>query len=147
MGILLADDLFDAQAVRAMAHSAYGGADIGECVTTASRITKVDAVLWFDEWFATASRVHAIAQASATNGDKTSAREAFLRASNYYRTAGIFLMGIPVDERMVQSHQLQVDSFRSAAALMSLPPEVVEIPYENTKLPGYFFRCSDDGRR
>ncbi|MCU1414593.1 MAG: alpha/beta hydrolase [Microbacteriaceae bacterium] len=145
MGLLLDDELFDAQALRALAHAAYGGADLGECVTTAARITKTDAELWFDEWFATAERVRAIAESSSTAGDDASAREAYLRASNYYRTSGIFLMGSPVDERLVRSHRLQVETFRSAAALMSLPPEIIEIPYENTTLPGYFFRSSDDG--
>jgi pimeloyl-ACP methyl ester carboxylesterase len=145
VGILLADDLFDAQAVRAMAHSVYGGADVGECATTAMRITKTDKDVWFDEWFATAERVHGIAKASAAVGDEVSGREAFLRASNYYRTAGIFLMGSPVDERLVRSHRLQVETFRGAAALMRLPPEILEIPYEDSTLPGYFFRCSDDG--
>jgi alpha-beta hydrolase superfamily lysophospholipase len=143
----MADDLFDAQAVRAMAHSVYGGADVGECATTAARIPKTDAGLWFEEWFATAERVHAIADASAAAGDRVSAREAYLRASNYYRTSGIFVMGTPVDDRLVRSHGLQVDTFRKAAALMSLPPEIVDIPYEGTTLPGYFFRCSDDGKR
>lgn len=145
MGLLMADDLFDAQAVRAMAHSVYGGADVGECVTTAARITKTDGALWFEEWFATAERVRAIAEASAAAGDETSAREAYLRASNYYRTAGIFLMGAPVDERLVRSHHLQTETFRRAAALMPLAPEVLEIPYEGTTLPGYFFCCSSDG--
>lgn len=147
MGLLMADGLFDAQAVRAMAHTAYGGADIGECETTAARITKTDAVLWFDEWFATAERVRAIAMASAAAGDTISARDSYLRASNYYRTSGIFLMGAPVDARLVRSHGLQVETFRSAAALMSLPPEVIEIPYEGITLPGYFLRCSSDGAR
>jgi pimeloyl-ACP methyl ester carboxylesterase len=145
MGLLLTDELFDAQAVRALAHAAYGGADLGECVATTTRITRTDAGMWFDEWFATAERVRAIAETSKTAGDEVSAREAFLRASNYYRTSGIFLMGSPVDERLVQSHRLQVETFRSAAALMSLPPEIIEIPYEDTTLPGYFFRSREDG--
>jgi predicted alpha/beta hydrolase len=143
----MADELFDAQAVRAMAHTVYGGADVGECVTTAARITRVDAALWFDEWFATAERVRAIAEASSASGDETSAREAYLRASNYYRTAGIFVMGAPVDERLVRSHHLQVDTFRRAAALMPVAPEILEIGYEGMTLPGYFFRCSSDGAR
>ena len=145
MGLLLTDELFDAQAVRALAHSVYGGADAGECMSTTTRITKTDAVLWFDEWNATADRVRSVAETSESEGDPTSARDAYLRASNYYRTAGIFLMGSPVDPRLVQSHQRQVETFRRAARLMPLPPEVIEIPYEGTTMPGYFFRCSDDG--
>ncbi len=56
-------------------------------------------------------------------------------------------MGAPVDPRLLSSHTSQVDTFRAAAALMELPPEIIEIPYEGTTLPGYFFRCSDDGAR
>jgi hypothetical protein len=40
---LLFDELFDAQAVRALAHAVYGGAHLGECLATAAGITKTDA--------------------------------------------------------------------------------------------------------
>jgi pimeloyl-ACP methyl ester carboxylesterase len=138
------DDLFEAQLVRAIGYAPYGGADLGECLATAAHISRVDAELWHSEWTATASRLQADAAASRAAGDRASARSAFLRASNYFRTAGIFLMGAPLDARLRESHCQEVQNFRDGAELLDLPPEVIEIPYLKSSLPGYFFRASND---
>jgi pimeloyl-ACP methyl ester carboxylesterase len=143
--LALHDDLYDAQFVRTLAYTAQGGAEIGECFATAKRITKTDGELWYREWLATAQRAHRAAEESAAAGHLVSARGAYFRASNYYRTAGIFLMGAPVDDRFRATSHLQTETFRKGAALLDLPPDVLEIPYEQTSLPGYFFRASDDG--
>jgi pimeloyl-ACP methyl ester carboxylesterase len=144
MPALMSDELFEAQLVRAIGYSPFGGADFGECTSTAARITKVDVELWHREWLATADRVHAQAQRSLEAGAEISAREGFLRASNYYRTAGLFLMAAPVDPRLVQAHRNEVESFRRGAGLLEAPPEIVGIPYEGIELQGYFFRATPD---
>jgi pimeloyl-ACP methyl ester carboxylesterase len=144
MSVLMADDLFDAQLVRAIGYAPYGGADFGECAATASRIAKVDVDLWHREWLATADRVHAEAGASLAAGATISARGGFLRAANYYRTAGLFLMGAPVDSRLIDAHRREVESFRAGAALLDTPPEIVAIPCEGSTLPGYFFQANTD---
>jgi hypothetical protein len=48
---------------RALAHAIYGGADFGECTTTAGRVAIGDADSWYREWNETADRVSAIAEA------------------------------------------------------------------------------------
>ncbi len=145
MSLVLHDDLFDAQFVRALAYATQSGAELGECVETARRIKKTDPDLWYSEWLATAEQLESMAESSARAGRRVSARSAYLRASNYYRTAGLFLMGSPVDERFRSTSHRQTDTFRRAAALLDLPPDILQIPYEDTTLPGYFFRASDDG--
>ncbi len=137
-----ADELFDAQLVRALAYTAQGGADLGECMETARRITKIDGGLWHREWLATAERIEQRAEAAAAAGHRVSARNAWLRASNYHRTAGLFVLG--PDVRFRDSIRRQTAAFRQAAALFDLPPEPVRIPYGGTTLPGYFFRAADD---
>ena len=37
-----------------------------------------------------------------------------------------------------------MDSFRRGAALLAVPPEIVRIPYEDSFLPGYYFRAAAD---
>ena len=54
-------------------------------------------------------------------------------------------MGTPVDDRFRATSHRQTAAFRAGAALFTSPPEILEIPYEGTALPGYFFRASDDG--
>ena len=147
MTLLMKDALFSDQMLRAMGHATYGGADVGECLATASRIDRVDSDLWYDEWLRTAERAYASAQASEKAGDRVGARGAYFRASNYFRTAGLFLLEAPVPPRLVESHRREVESFRRGAALLDLPPEIIEIPYEGGTLPGYFFRAADDGAR
>ena len=57
-------------------------------------------------------------------------------------------MGRPPDERLIASNARQTELFRRAGALMAVPPETLEIPFEDASLPGYFFKASaDDGRR
>ena len=147
MTMLMKDTLFSDQLLRAMGHAVYGGADVGECLATASRIDRVDGDLWHDQWFRTAERAYASARASEEAGDQGGARGAYFRASNYFRTAGLFLLDAPVPPRLVESHRREVESFRRGAALLALPPEIIAIPYEGGTLPGYFFRAADDGAR
>jgi pimeloyl-ACP methyl ester carboxylesterase len=147
MPALMKDELFEAQLLRSLGYAAYGGADIGECLAVAGRIDRVDPLQWYEQWFALGEQLEAAAVRSIESAQRVSARESFLRASNYFRTAGVFLIGAPIDERVRESHRREVTAFRHGAALLDSPPEVVEIPYEGSTLPAYFFRCRDDGGR
>ena len=138
MKIFFKDPLFDGQLLRALNHVYYGGADIGECISTAGRIRDGDTKQWHDEWNATAERIYTVAEESFRKGHRRSACEAYLRASNYFRTAYIFMMRAPINPRMSRAFDRQQEAFQKAAALFSLPPEQVEIPYERGHLPGYF---------
>ncbi|MCF3137607.1 alpha/beta hydrolase family protein, partial [Streptomyces olivochromogenes] len=74
------------------------------------------------------------------------ARDGFLRASNYYRSAEFFLHGNPCDPRHDQAYDRSVECFQAAAALYTTPRiEPVRIPYEDTTLPGYLYRVDDSG--
>lgn len=139
------DELLDAQALRAAGTAAYGGADIGECLATARRVRGTDLSSWHREWTATARRTEDLAEQAVTAGRLESARSGFFRSSTYYRTAGAMLMGTPVDPRLVDSNTAQTQAFRAGAALLPTPPETVEIPYEGTCLPGYFFTVDASG--
>ncbi|MCO6000130.1 alpha/beta hydrolase family protein [Actinoallomurus rhizosphaericola] len=133
------------ETLRTLGHVAYGGADFGEVVVTAQRITAGDYDSWHDEWLATADRVEAEARAALAGGHRVSARDAFLRASNYYRNAEFFLHGDASDSRIVHAYDASVDCFQQAAALFTPAIEPVEIPYEGTVLPGYLYRADDSG--
>ena len=78
---------------RALGHAAYGGADVGEVLTTAQAITAGDYDSWHDEWLATADWVSAEAEKMLAEGHRISARDGLMRANNYYRSAEFFLHG------------------------------------------------------
>ena len=136
---------FDYQLARGMLAGAYGdGGAIGESYSTARRIKDKDIESWTVEWTATASRVEAIASKCLSGGHIVSAREAFLRASVYWRT-GLFYLETK-DPRQLEMYKHHRSCFRQAAMLFDPPIETVTIPYENGKtLPGYFMRVSADG--
>ncbi len=129
---------------RALFYAGYGGADFGECLTTVEKVGEAGSVDdWYREWMATADRVAAIGGECARAGHAVSAREAFFRASTYYRTAYYPLYGAPVDPRLSAAFERETASFQCAATLAESPIEVLEIPFGGANLPGYFI-CADD---
>lgn len=131
---------FSFQLLRTLGHAINGGSDIGECVSTACRIKDGDFRSWHDEWLVTARRVHDIADCCLAKGHKVSAREAYFRASEYYRTAEFFLHGTPADPEINILWDLACDCFDRAIKLLPAPVETLEIPYESTTIPAYYFK-------
>ena len=91
MTFLFNDRSFSFETLRALGYTPYGGADIGEVTSTASRIPDGDENAWYSEWRALAERIHADADRSAAEGHRVSARESYLRASNYYGVCEFYL--------------------------------------------------------
>src|SRR5918997_2898682 len=137
------DPLFEDFAVRALS---LDGCPLGEVSATTAQIEEGDRDGWYEQWAATADRIVALGDESSSAGHAVSAREAYLRASSYYRTAYLPQYGSPVDPRLVQAFDKETTIFQKAAALMRPPVEPVEIPYEGTTLPGYFCQVDDSGR-
>ncbi|WP_406210449.1 alpha/beta fold hydrolase [Kitasatospora sp. NBC_01560] len=133
------------ETLRSMSHIAYGGADFGEVVSTGERIVEGDYASWYTEWSATADRVAGEAEKALAAGHRVSARDGFLRASNYYRSAEFFLHGRTCDPRHDHAYDRSVACFRAAAALFTPVIEPVAIPYGDTTLPGYLYRVDDSG--
>ncbi len=122
MKIAFQDQTFSFEFLRVLGESIHGGSDINECFATASRITEGDFEGWYQEWNRTAERIHKIAENSLTHHHRVSAREAFLRASNYYRCAEFF-MHIEIgktDARAMSTYEKSVICFQKATQLFSL---------------------------
>ncbi len=145
--LLLKNELLDAQLLRAVGAAGFGGADLGECLATARRIDEQDLGSWYDEWSETAADVAQLAEREAAAGNHESARLAYLRASTYHRTAGVMLLGAPLDSRLISAYSAQAETFQRAIALMDPPGEQITIPFAGTSLPGYFFSPVNDGQR
>jgi pimeloyl-ACP methyl ester carboxylesterase len=139
------DEEFDFQLIRAMGAHYHGGASIGECLNTASRIKSGNTRSWAEEWAATAALVQSQAEEFLQNGQNVSAREAFLRASMYYRSAEYYGFFSEPDRR--ENWENSRKCFRNAGSLLDTPFETIDIPFEDMLLPGYFMRPSDDGKR
>jgi pimeloyl-ACP methyl ester carboxylesterase len=143
---LFDDESFSFETLRTAGHSPDGGADLGEVLATAGRIADGDVDSWEREWTLTADRVARIGEQAAAAGAEVSAREAFLRACSYYRTAEFFLRDDPADDPKVHRlSALATSTFVAAVELLDHPVERVRVPYENTTLPGYLFLADDSG--
>src|ERR687886_1505498 len=146
VGTFFRDDDFEFTMLLALGATYYKGADVGECLSTAASIKSGDYEGWYQSWLATAHRVRGFAEESADAGYQASAREAFLRASTYYDTAAFFLDGASDPSRFLPTWKAHRECFDEAAARFDPPFERVEIPYEDTTLPGYMFKVDDSGQ-
>jgi pimeloyl-ACP methyl ester carboxylesterase len=113
------------------------GCEIGEAFRTAAAIKDGDAASWQEEWGKTAALVEARGEQSLAAGRKTSAREQFQRASNYYRISLLAMM--PDDKRLPERAGKSRALLRKAGQLFDPPMEYFEVPFEGTVLPGYFW--------
>jgi alpha-beta hydrolase superfamily lysophospholipase len=134
------------ETLRVIAADEYGGSQFGEVLAVANRIKGGDYDSWFEAWNAIADRVATEADDRLGRGHRVSARDGFLRASNYYRSSEFFLHGTPRDPRVARAYRRSVDCYKACAALFDPPIEPVEIPYERTTLPGYFHRADLSSR-
>ena len=140
--LVFADELLDAQLLRTVGAAPYGGADVGECLSTARRVHGTDLDGWYSAWTELATTTSDLAASEQAAGRTVTARAAYLRAANYHRNAGVMLMGAPLDERLRSSNAAQTEAFRRGVALLPTPPEIVAIPFAGTTLPGYHFRAA-----
>ena len=99
MKFLFDDESFSFEALRTAGFALYVGADLGEVLVTADGITSGDEASWHRAWKATAQRLQATGENARAAGHRASAREALLRASNYYRTSADFLLEKPATDR------------------------------------------------
>jgi hypothetical protein len=118
-------------------------ADVGEVLTTVDRIHDGKAQSWVDEWTATADRLAKEADANAGTGRAQSAASQYLRASLYYSVATYSADGTgdpALFASLWEKHRAAWDQFVDLGDFGGSVAERVEIPYETTTLPGYFFR-------
>lgn len=147
MKVFFGQPEFDGQLLRALTYAPVGGADLGECLTTAARIKEGDCDSWYQEWTATADRIAAEGAQSLENGHLASALESLLRASNYYRTSYFFLGGSPIDPRLVEAYDKHANTFAQAVRLLPYDTEPVSIPFHAGALTGYFYKASNHSNR
>ena len=122
------------------------GAATGEMFYAASQIEDGNLKSWRTVFGELAQRVEARAHASLNRGHKVSAREGFLRASNYYRATAVQAEQFVVDDYIARISKSR-SVFEKACPLFDPPIEPIAIPYEGKSLPGYFWKTADDSEK
>jgi alpha-beta hydrolase superfamily lysophospholipase len=123
----------------------FGGCEIGEAFYTVGNIEDGNPQSWQERWAWMASQVEVRAESALAAGHKVSARESYLKASNYYRTAVVSVL--PENSNFKIWGEKSRSTFRQACKLFDPPIEAFEIPFEDTTLPGYFQKVDDSGKK
>jgi hypothetical protein len=129
------DPEFDYRLLRAIGVADYGGSTVGECLAAAGSISDGDPESWVASFGAMAERVEARGDACAAAGHTVSARDHYLRASTYHRTAQYYAEADL--ERMGALGRRGRRCFERAAALVDPPIEPLAVPFGSGSLPGY----------
>jgi dienelactone hydrolase len=146
MKFLFDDASFSFEALRAAGYAVSGGADLGEVLVTCRQVPEGDDEAWSAQWAATAARVERTGRDALASGHRVSAREALLRASNYYRTADFYRRENPTsDPESARLAKASQDTFADAAALLDTPARRLDVPYEGGALPAYLYLVDDSG--
>jgi hypothetical protein len=144
MRLLLDDPDMDAQLSRTLIAIAAEAADIGEALATASRTTAGDYDSWFTQWSTTAEAAGALADEAMKRGHQVTARQAYLRASEYWRQSFFFIRHDIDDERLQRAWRQHRSAFRAALPLLNCHAVATEIPFDGVTMTGYLFRPVDD---
>jgi len=136
---MMEDEILEQVFIFYLGHTWQQLSDIGECLDTANRVKRGEPWSWAHEWDVTAKRLQTLAEESESQGHRVSAGEAYLRASNYY-IASMHRHPDPYHESIGRMTRASISCFSKGIKYLDLPVEEVKIPYEDTTLPGYFFR-------
>ncbi len=125
---------------RQLGETQEGGGAISECFQAASRMIPGDKESWHREWLAVAERNQARGDAAERAGHPQTAKNCWLRAVDYYRSAEFWLA--PDDPRRLATFT-QCEACSQKFGRYLLPPlEAVRIPYEGgVSLHAYFIRA------
>jgi pimeloyl-ACP methyl ester carboxylesterase len=146
MKVAFNDPSFAFEHVRNIGFTYYGGADIGEMMAIVPRIKEGDFESWGTEFDKLARRLLSRADACKAGGHLVSAREAYLRASSYFRAGEFYVDHASSAARaLIMSHASE-QAYAEAAKLFGPTWERVEIPYERTTMPGYFYKVDNSGK-
>ncbi|MFT0544966.1 alpha/beta hydrolase family protein [Allopusillimonas ginsengisoli] len=146
MKLAFDDPLFESWLQRPLLNIPDGGAEIGEILAVARRIPEGDRQAWYQAWTDMADSLFDQAEQCQRYGHLVSARQLYLRAFTYYRNSYPLLYGAPVDPRVISGYQRETAAFRCAAALFTPALHSMEIPFEGTTLPAWFYSAGPGPR-
>jgi esterase/lipase len=122
----------------------YGGATLGESYYAAGRIKDGNIDSWIQVYGDVAGQAEKQARDFLAHGCGESARQAFLRASNYYYAADHYAGS--QHPKYMENWQHSVACFHQAAALFNPPIEMLSYELEGQALSGYFVPAHGQAR-
>ena len=139
---LSSNSFFHFQGIRALSYTIFEGADIGESLIVLGSIEPSNEKSWYKNWYKVAERLNNEAHEMLQNNHLISARETLLRASNYYRASEFFLRSKEDLPLALEAFNKSKSTFSEAIKYFPNKIELINIPFEEKFLPGYFI-CSN----
>ncbi|RFU35780.1 hypothetical protein B7463_g569, partial [Scytalidium lignicola] len=141
---LSTNESFHFELLRTISHARYFGADINEVLQAAGQIEAGNFESYYTEFNNLANRVNSQADQIDRTKYPVSAKDAYFRASNYYRAADFFLHGNAEDPRINDLWKKQTIAFDNAIALMTIPGKRVTLKGESFDIPAIFYTADGD---
>jgi dienelactone hydrolase len=130
--------------INMMGSAPYGGAELGELNKIAELLKgkAPDAdVAWFEACEKVADGVRGYAEKWEQGGHRFAAAHAYLRACNYYLFGERFRT--PKDKRGLDVYRTGVECFQRHVKLTDVRIDIVEVPFVDGSLPGYFVHAQN----
>lgn len=135
---------FDYDVRGAVGATVGGGGDVGEILAAVRAVKHDDHEGWFAAWRDLGQRVAAQADVSAEGGHSVSAAAAYLRAAAYLARAVSASASLASDDQLLPTFRAEQRAWDRYVETVAIDAERLEIPYDGTTLPGYFFRAAGD---
>lgn len=130
--------------LRDLSAAPYGGSDMGEVLEAASQIVPGDYESFYSAFYAIANRLNATASQIDSTLFPVSARDAFFRASTYYRSADFYLHGNQSDPRINSLWIQQANAFNAGLKLLPVPGRRVTLQADNFTIPAIYYPASHE---
>jgi hypothetical protein len=119
------DESFDGQLQRTVGKADSGMANIGECLSIAQQVVPGDRDSWYRAWSGFADRLAAQGREALASKHPVSARNALLRAAEYYRQAFFFHRDDLDGRELTSAYRSSVEAFRAALPLLGHYGEIL----------------------
>jgi hypothetical protein len=144
-GGFFADADFDYEARIVLGAAASGIGDVGLVLATLDRVTDGDPQSWFDAWTEMAAGLTARGDEALRRGHPETASWAFLAASEYYAKALVFVDGLADQSVLLPTFREGRGCWEKVIDASQGRFVRMQVPYEDTPLPGYLLRPDDTG--
>jgi len=144
-GGFFADADFDYEARILLGAAASGIGDVGLVLATLDRITDGDHQSWFDGWTDMAADLAARGDEALRRGHPQTASWALLAAAEYYAKALVFVDGLADQSVLLPTFREHRNCWDKVVDASQGRIVRVQVPYEDTPLPGYLLRPDDTG--
>lgn len=135
------NEFFNFEVTRVLGTAPYGGCEIAEFLDAVGEIKRDKPESWYRAWLKQAEKAEKSAREAQAAGHSTIARNAFFRASNYFRASQYMFFDKPNarDSRVLPLLERSIANFQRGIKFLDGEVKLLEIPYEGHKLPGYLY--------